>query len=42
MKAVFAALVAVGILCLFDTEYDDGRYVAVIKQAVSSLVSRRG
>ena len=40
MKAFAAALVTVAILYVVDTEYNDGRYTRVIKQAVTSLVSR--
>jgi hypothetical protein len=38
MKAFTAALIAVGILYVVDSEYNDGRYTGAIKQAVSSLV----
>jgi hypothetical protein len=40
MKAFAAALVAAAILYAVDTEYNGGRYTRVIKQAVTSLVSR--
>jgi hypothetical protein len=40
MKAFTAALVAIGVLYVLDSEYNDGRYVRVIKQAVTSMVSR--
>ena len=38
MKAFVAAVIAVGILYLVDTEYNEGRYTAVIKQAITSVV----
>jgi hypothetical protein len=40
MKAFAAAIVTAGILYAADTEYNDGRYTQVIKQAVTSMVSR--
>jgi len=39
MRALGAALVAVSVLYAVDTEYNDGRYTAVIKQAMSNLAS---
>jgi hypothetical protein len=40
MKAFTAALVAIGILYVLDSEYNDGRYARVIKRALTSMVSR--
>jgi hypothetical protein len=39
MKAFVAALVTVAVLCVVDSEYNDGRYTQVIKRAVTSLVT---
>ena len=38
MKAFVAALIAAGIFYLVDSEYNDGRYTAVIKQAITSVI----
>jgi hypothetical protein len=38
MKAFVAALIAAGILYLVDSEYNDGRYTAAIKQAITSVI----
>ena len=38
MKAFAATFVAVGILYVVDSEYNDGRYTQVIKHAVTSLL----
>ena len=38
MKAFVAALIAAGILYLVDSEYNDGRYTAIIKQAITSVI----
>jgi hypothetical protein len=38
MKAFGAALIAIGILYVVDFEYNDGRYAAVIQQAVTSVL----
>jgi hypothetical protein len=38
MKAFTAVLIAIAILYVVDSEYNDGRYTGVMKQAVSSLV----
>ena len=38
MKAFVAASIAVGILYFVDTEYNGGRYTAVIKQAITSVI----
>ena len=40
MKAIISILVAAGILYVFDIEYNDGRYIAVVKEAVGSLARR--
>ena len=40
MKAFIAALIAGAILYAVDTEYNDGRYSQVVKQAATSLVAR--
>jgi hypothetical protein len=39
MKAFVAAIIAAGILYLVDTEYNEGRYTAVIKQAITSVIN---
>ncbi|WP_283807274.1 hypothetical protein [Bradyrhizobium sp. Tv2a-2] len=38
MKAFTAALIAVAILYLADSQYNDGRYTQVLQQAVTSLL----
>jgi hypothetical protein len=38
MKAFIAALIAGAILYAVDSEYNDGRYTKVVKQAVTSLL----
>jgi hypothetical protein len=38
MKAFAAALIAVGILYVLDSECNDGRYAIVIQRAVTSLL----
>jgi hypothetical protein len=38
MKAFAAALIAAGILYLVDSEYNEGRYAAVIQRAVTSVI----
>jgi len=40
MKALIAALIAGTILYFVDSEYNDGRYTQVVKQAATSLVAR--
>ena len=40
MKVFTAVLIAVAILYVVDSEYNDGRYTRVIKQAATSLVGR--
>ena len=40
MKAFIAALIAVAILHAVDSEYNDGRYTRVVKQAATSLIGR--
>jgi hypothetical protein len=40
MKGLIAALIAGAILYAVDSEYNDGRYSGVIKQAAISLVGR--
>jgi hypothetical protein len=40
MKAFTTGLIAVGVLYVVDSEYNDGRYARVIKQAVTNMVSR--
>jgi hypothetical protein len=38
MKAFAAALIAVGILYVLDSEYNDGRYAMVIRRAVTHVL----
>jgi hypothetical protein len=38
MKAVAAALIALGILYILDAEYNEGRYTTVLQRAVTSVV----
>ena len=38
MKAFVAVSIAVGILYLVDSEYNGGRYAAVIKQAITTVI----
>jgi hypothetical protein len=38
MKAFTAAMIAIAILYVVDSEYNDSRYTGAIKQAVSNLV----
>jgi len=38
MKALTAALIALAILYVVDSEYNDGRYTQVLQQAVTSLL----
>jgi hypothetical protein len=38
MKAFTAALIAVAILYLGGSQYNDGRYTQVLQQAVTSLL----
>ena len=38
MKTFIAALVAVAVLYVVDSEHNDGRYAQIIKRAVTSLV----
>ena len=38
MKAFVAASIAAGILYFVDTEYNEGRYVAVIKLAITRVI----
>lgn len=38
MKAFIAALIAIGLLYAVDLEYNDGRYAAVIQQALTSVL----
>ena len=40
MKGFIAALIAGAILYAVDTEYNDGRYGGVVKQAAISLFGR--
>jgi hypothetical protein len=40
MKVLIAALIAGAIRYAVDSEYNDGRYSGVIKQAATSLVGR--
>ena len=41
MKVLAAALIAVGgVLYAVDSEYNDGRYTKVIRQAATSLLPR--
>jgi hypothetical protein len=37
VKAFGAALVAIAILYVFDSQYNDGRYTQVLQQAVTKL-----
>jgi hypothetical protein len=37
MKALVAALIAVGILYFVDKDYNDGRYTDVIQRAITSV-----
>jgi hypothetical protein len=39
MKAFIAALIAVAILYLIDSQYNDGRYTEVLHQAVTNLLA---
>jgi hypothetical protein len=38
MKAFAAVLIALGILYVLDSEYNDGRYAMVIQRAVTSVL----
>jgi hypothetical protein len=38
MKALVAALVAVGILYVVDLGFNDGRYAEVIQRAITSVL----
>jgi hypothetical protein len=40
MKAFIAALIAGAVLYFVDSQYNDGRYSAVVKQAITSMVAR--
>ena len=40
MRAFIAACIAVGILWGVDVEVNDGRYSAVVKQAITSILPR--
>jgi hypothetical protein len=40
MKGLIAACIAVGILWGVDVEVNDGRYSAVVKNAVTSILPR--
>jgi hypothetical protein len=40
MKAFAAVLVAVAVLYVIDSEYNDARYTRVVAQAVSSAIPR--
>jgi hypothetical protein len=37
MKALLAALIAVGVLYFVDKDYNDGRYTTVIQRAMTSV-----
>ena len=37
MKALVAALIAVGVLYVVDKDYNDGRYTHVIQRAITSV-----
>jgi hypothetical protein len=39
MKAFIAALIASAILYVADSEYNQGRYAAVIQRAATSLIA---
>jgi len=38
MKAFIAALIAAGVLCVLDSEFNEGRYATVIQRAVTSVL----
>ena len=38
MKAFVAALIACGVLFVIDSEYNEGRYAAIIERAVTSVI----
>ncbi len=38
MKALVAALVAIGIVYAIDYQYNDGRYFSVIQQAIAAII----
>ena len=38
MKAFAAALIAAGLLYVIDNEYNQGRYVAVVLRAVTTVL----
>jgi hypothetical protein len=38
MKAFGAALIAVAILYVVDSQYNDGRYTQILQQAVTSML----
>ena len=40
MKALIATLIAVGVLYAVNSEYNDGRYSAVIQQAITTALPR--
>jgi hypothetical protein len=40
MKAFAAALIAAGILYVVDSEFNEGRYAAVIERAIASVLPR--
>jgi hypothetical protein len=37
MKAFIAALIAVGVLCVVDKEFNNGRYTDVIQRAIANV-----
>lgn len=40
MKAFLAACIAIGILSTIDLQFNDGRYVNVVKRAAGNLLPR--
>ncbi len=38
MKALVAALVAIGIVYAIDYEYSDGRYFSAVQQAIAAII----
>jgi hypothetical protein len=38
MKAFVAALIAAGILYFVDSEYNDGRYTALLQRAITTVI----
>jgi len=40
MKQFLAACVAIAVLWAIDVEFNDGRYSAIVKRALNSIVAR--